>query len=89
VGFAERDDESAKRRSDRLADQLEREAGPGWGEMMEPVRRLVESAATMEELRDGMLELYEEMPSEQLAKVMQKAIATAELSGRADVSEGE
>lgn len=89
LGFAERDDQSAKRRGDRLADRLEREAEPAWADMMEPVRRLVQTAATMEELRDGLLNLYEDMPSEQLAKVMQKAIATAELSGRADVSEGD
>lgn len=89
LGFAERDDASAKRRGDQMADRLEREAEPAWAEMMEPVRRLVDSAATMEELREGLLKLYEEMPSEGLAKVMQKAIATAELSGRADVSEGE
>ncbi|UXF57482.1 DUF935 family protein [Chromohalobacter phage YPCBV-1] len=89
VGFAERDDESAKRRGDMLTDRLEREAEPAWGEMMEPVRRLVAEAATMEEIRDGLEALYAEMPSEALAKVMQKAIATSELSGRADVSEGE
>ena len=89
LGFAERDDESARRRSDAMADRLEREAMPGMDAMMEPVRRLVETAGTMEELRDGLVNLYEDMPSDQLAKVMQRAIAAAELSGRADVSEGE
>ncbi|SFT73942.1 DUF935 domain-containing protein [Halomonas saccharevitans] len=88
VGFAEGDD-SAKRRGDMMADRLEREAEPAWGEMMEPVRRLVANASSLAEIRDGLEALYAEMPSEQLAKVMQKAIATAELSGRADVSEGE
>jgi phage gp29-like protein len=89
LGFAERDGASAKRRGDQMADRLEREAEPAWAELMEPVRRLVESAGSMEELRDGLLNLYEDMPSDQLAQVMQKAIAAAELAGRADVSEGE
>lgn len=89
LGFAERDDQSAQRRGNRLADRLERDAEPAWGEMMEPVRRLVENAATLEEIRDGLTEIYGEMPSGELARVMQKALATAELSGRADVSEGE
>lgn len=89
LGFAERDDQSAKRRSDMMADRLEREAEPAWGEMMEPVRRLVASASSLAEIRDGLEALYAEMPSDQLAQVMQKAIAAAELSGRADVSEGE
>ena len=56
---------------------------------MEPVRRLLANAGSLEEVRDGMAALYAEMPSEQLPKAMQKAIAAAELSGRADVSEGE
>ena len=89
LGFAERDDASARRRSDAMADRLEREAEPAMAALMEPVRRLVENAGSMQEIRDGLLNLYEEMPSEQLAQVMQKAIAAAELSGRADVSEGE
>lgn len=89
LGFSERDDASAKRRGDMMTDRLEREAEPAWGEMMEPVRRLLANAGSLEEVRDGMAALYAEMPSEQLANVMQKAIAAAELSGRADVSEGE
>lgn len=88
-GFAEKDDESARRRSNNLADRLEQDAIPALDAMMEPVRRLVETAGSMQALRDGLLNLYEDMPSEQLAQVMQKAIATAELSGRNDVSEGE
>ncbi|MEX0745309.1 MAG: DUF935 family protein [Phycisphaeraceae bacterium] len=89
IGFAERDDESAKRRADAMADRLEREAMPGMDALMEPVRRLVAGAGSMEEIRDGLLNLYEDMPSDQLAQVMQRAMAAAELSGRADVDEGE
>lgn len=89
LGFAERDDASARRRADMMADRLERDAEPAMAALMEPVRRLVASASSMEEIRDGLLNLYEDMPSEQLAQVMQKAIAAAELAGRADVDEGE
>ncbi len=86
-GFAEADD-SARQRGKRMSDRLEEEAVPGWDALMEPVRRLVETADSLEQIRDGILDLYEDMPSDQLAKVLQKAIATAELAGRADVSEG-
>lgn len=89
LGFAEGDDASVRRRSDMMTDRLEREAEPAMDALMEPVRRLVATAGSMQEIRDGLLDLYEDMPSEQLAQVMQKAIAAAELSGRADVSEDE
>ena len=85
-GFAEADD-SVRKRGKRMADRLEEEAVPGWDAMMEPVRRLVETAGSLEEIRDGLVNLYEDMPSDQVAKVLQKAIATADLAGRADVSE--
>lgn len=89
LGFAERDDQSALRRSDMMTDRLEREAEPAMTAMMEPVRRLVASAGSMEEIRNGLLNLYEDMPADQLAQVMQQAIAAAELAGRDDVAEGE
>nr|WP_321266762.1 DUF935 family protein [Alcaligenes faecalis] len=88
LGFAE-GDESVRVRSDLLADRLEREAVPAMDALMEPVRRLVANAKSMQEIRDGLFSLYAEMPTEDLALVMQQAIAAAELAGRADVDEGD
>lgn len=88
IGFSERSDDSVTRRGNTMTDRLKADAVPGWDAMMEPVRRLLEHAESLEDVRDGILDLYQDMPSDQLARVMQKAIATAELSGRADVSEG-
>lgn len=87
-GFAEGQD-TVIERSDSMTDQLEREAIPAMDALMEPVRRLVQNASSLEEIRDGMFAMYSEMPTEQLATVMQQAIAAAELAGRTDVSDGD
>ncbi len=87
-GFAEADD-SAAVRSDTMADRLERDAEPAMEALMEPVRRLVATAQSLEDIRDGLYSLYSDMPTEQLAAVMQQAIATATLAGRADVAGGD
>lgn len=84
-GFAEGGN-SVTVRSDSMADRLERDAEPAMAALMEPVRRLVASASSMEEIRDGLFALYAEMPTEQLAGVMQQAVAAADLAGRADVA---
>lgn len=88
LGFAEREDESAARRGDSMADRLEQDAEPAWDAMMEPVRRLIDTTNSLEDLREGLLNLYEDMPGDQLARVLQEAIATANLAGRSDVDEG-
>ncbi|PND29716.1 hypothetical protein C1I89_33275 [Achromobacter pulmonis] len=72
-----------------MTDRLEREAEPAMAALMEPVRRLVANAGSLQEIRDGLYSLYADMPSEQLAVVMRRAIAAAALAGRADVAEGE
>lgn len=87
-GFSEADDASAARRGNSMADRLEQDAEPAWDAMLEPVRRLVATADSLEDLRDSILSLYEDMPSDQLAQVLQKAVATANLAGRSDVDEG-
>lgn len=88
-GFAEAGEDSVRLRADTMTDRLEREAEPAMAALMEPVRRLVANARSMEEIRDGLFALYAEMPAEGLARVMQQAIAAADLAGRADVAGGE
>jgi phage gp29-like protein len=72
---------------DRLADQAETVAAPGADALIDAVRRLVGSADSLEEVRDGLLALDPQMPAEQLASYMRLALVMAELAGRADVAE--
>ncbi len=87
-GFAESDD-SARVRPDAMTDQLERNVEAGMVALMEPVRRLVQTAGSLQEIRDGLFALFPDMPTDQLAGQLQQAIAAASLAGRLDVSEGQ
>jgi hypothetical protein len=70
---------------DSLADKTEAAcAGPMAG-LIEPVRRLVRSAASLEEIRDGVLELYPEMDSVSLAETLGDAMVAAFMRGKASV----
>jgi len=74
--------------ADELADQLEREGEALLDDLIEPVRRLVMEADSLEAIRDGLLELYPEMDASDLGALMQRAFAAADLAGRAEVEEG-
>lgn len=52
-----------------------------------PVRELVMGAKSLEEIRDGIFDLYEAMDGSELAEVMGQALAAANLAGRAEVAE--
>ena len=68
-----------------MADKTEAAcAGPMAG-LIEPVRRLVCSAASLEEIRDGVYELYAEMDPAGLADALEKAMKAAEMRGRGSV----
>ena len=53
--------------------------------LLEPVRRLVQNANSLEEIRDGVLELYPEMDSVSLAETLGDAIVAAFRRGKASV----
>ena len=80
--FAERGDKDTPT---RLADNLEERAAATIGKMLEPVRRLVMSAGSLEEIRDGLAALYPEMNAASFAEVLQEATAAAQLAGRFEV----
>lgn len=52
-----------------------------WG----PVEKLIASAKTMEELRDGVLDIAKDVPVEKLASVMAQAFSASELAGRYEI----
>lgn len=85
VAFAEgRDDKDAP---DRIAERVAEEAGPVTDSLyMAPLKRLVDRAASLEELRDGILDLYGEMPPAELGAVIARGMMLAELSGRYEVA---
>ncbi|WP_135456773.1 DUF935 domain-containing protein [Vibrio echinoideorum] len=68
---------------------LHREAGSLLEAMIEPVRELVESATSLKQLRDDILNLSGEIGLEELGEVMAQAMAAAELAGINDVESGQ
>jgi phage gp29-like protein len=70
--------------SDQLAD---RAAAP-LKDWLEIIHSEVERAKSLEALRDRLLGMYGDLPSEEMAAVMTTAFACAELAGRFDVRRG-
>jgi phage gp29-like protein len=64
------------------ADRMETEAEPAWSAIMERVRQIVEQAQSLPELRDALLAAYGDLPTDELARVMELGFAAAELAGR-------
>jgi len=75
--------------ADAFAEQLHTAAAAAMDGLIEPVKRLVMEATSLEDLRDRLLDLYAEMDASQLATVMQRALTAAELAGRYEASRGE
>lgn len=65
---------------DQFVEQAHRVAGAQVGAMIDRIRQLVDGAATLEELRDGLLAL--DLPLDDLAQGMSLALEAAALAGR-------
>ncbi|MCC5811194.1 MAG: DUF935 domain-containing protein [Ectothiorhodospiraceae bacterium] len=74
---------------ERWAERLEGDSAGAFDGMLEPVRRLLASVDSLEEFRERLAGLYDDMPDEQLARIMQMALAAAELAGRDQVEDDE
>lgn len=83
ASFAEREDQDLP---DIYTERLHAQAMAAMDGLIEPVKQLVMRAASLEEVRDGLLDLYPEMDVAAFAEVMQRALAAAELAGRYEVS---
>ncbi len=70
---------------DGYADRAGREAMPMMDGLIEPVRRLVMEAKSLEEIRDGLLDLYGDMDPAGLGDLIMRALTAAELAGRFEV----
>lgn len=80
---------SADELPERWAERLEADSAGAFEGMLEPVRRLLASVDSLEEFRERLADLYDDMPDEQLARIMQMALAGAELAGRDQVEDDE
>lgn len=69
------------------AARLEREGAEAFDNLLAPVRSLLDSVGSLEELRERLADVYDDMPEEQLGALLQRALAAAELAGRDDVAE--
>ncbi len=86
---AQRGAEYAESAPRELTYQLDDAAGPLMDGMLDQVKDLVMAAGSLEEIRDGMLDLYPGMDPAKLGALMQQAFAVAELTGRSEVKEGD
>ncbi len=65
--------------------QLARQVASATGDWLAQVRQLVEGAATLEQIRDGLEQLLPGMSLDQYAQAMTAALQAAQLAGRFDV----
>ncbi|MCP4468994.1 MAG: DUF935 domain-containing protein [Halieaceae bacterium] len=72
-------------RDTHASDQLDDSVQPITGEWIAQIRALVESAQTLEQIRDGLVELLPDMTLEEYAEAMAQALAAAALKGRYDI----
>ncbi|TVO57539.1 DUF935 domain-containing protein [Denitromonas halophila] len=80
---------SPARYADAAADRLAQDAAAPLGEWLTAIAALVAEAGSLEDVRDRLLDAYGSLPASELQRVMAAGMATAELAGRFDVSNGE
>ncbi len=73
---------------DAIVDQLDDTAAAALDGLIEPIRRAVMQAESLEDLQASLLSLYPTLAPDALAGKMQEAFAVADLVGRFEVQEG-
>lgn len=71
-----------------VTDQAEEAAPLAMAGLLDPVRELVTRARSLEEIRDGLLELAPKMDGSEFSKLMAQALVIAQLAGRQEVMDG-
>lgn len=74
--------------ADDFAEQLDERAREAIDALLAPVRGLVMSATSIEDLRAGLLDLYPGMSTEAFARVLEQSLLAADLAGRFEISDG-
>jgi phage gp29-like protein len=87
--IAAKDEDPETDAADLIADRLGRESMALTDEFfLTPLKRLVEKAESLEELRDSILDLYSGMDPADLGGLMAQAMMIADMSGRYEVADG-
>ena len=73
--------------ADAFAERLDAEARAAFEGLLEPVRRLVMGAGSLQEVKDGLLDLYPGMDTAAFAEVFARALTAADLAGRYEVTQ--
>lgn len=74
--------------ADDLAEQLDDVAADAQREIVDRLRGLVDRASSLQEIADGLVALYPELPTAWLAELMAQAMTVAALAGRSDILDG-
>lgn len=74
--------------SELLADQLEQAANPVLADWLGRIENMVTNAASLEDLRAQLLGGFGQLPTDQLALIMEAAFALSALHGAAEVANG-
>jgi phage gp29-like protein len=69
---------------DLQADRMAVETAPAWANIMDGIKRIVDDAKSLDQLRDALLAAYGDLPIDRLTEVMTMGFAAAELAGRFD-----
>jgi len=72
---------------DAQADNFDVVSADPFAKIMEPIRRLVETATSLQDIRDGLVALYPDMDDAGFARLLQEAMTAANLAGRADIKD--
>lgn len=80
-------DELSPDAADAFDARLNDAAEPVLRKMTDPVRRLVASAKSLQELRDGIFDLYPDIDGAEMADLMTDAVLAAKLAGMAEVDD--
>ncbi len=78
-------DEAGSEPAEIFAQKLADAAADAGEKMMQPIRDLVASAASLAEIRDGLYSLYPDMDADAFADVMAKAMTAAHAAGRYEI----
>ena len=73
--------------ADDLTDALEATVGEAMDEIIGQIAGLVETASSMKDLSERLLELFPDISVKDLGAALAQALAVAELKGRADIAE--
>lgn len=74
--------------ADALTTQLEERSGAAMDDLIDRIKRVVETATTLEELRAALLVLYPQLDASALTEVLHQALVAANLGGRFEANDG-